>query len=338
MAEDGTDSAAAKTDQDASVVEDAANSAAGLRSTARWVASALGAIPSLAILATLLKPPEDTQFDQGRLFVALALAGGAAILGIVCFSRVLRPAQLTKEDLDGFDLKKLPGSPFKDIDELRDSTDGAQQVVAVKRGEVEDADADAAFAKAESDQAKAAMEAVERSLKDNPTNPELQELARTKRESWSELDLQSRVKAAQAASGRHVLHGKEHQLNARLALLRDAYRLKTTEIVASRYEDALIACGFAVAAIVLSVYLLLTAPQKEETPFAPTLVKLNLNDTGMQALGCDSQDVAAIQIAETDKGPRVITLPQEGCPSVVVVFKEGDDDMGALVEVPSINE
>jgi hypothetical protein len=338
MASEASKSATSEPSADTSVVEDAANAAAGLRSTARWVASALAAIPSLAILATLFKPPEGTQFDEGRLFVALMVAAAAAILGIVYLSRVLKPAQLRPGDLDGFDMRELPGAPFSSIDELRRSIEGAQRVVAVKRVLVDDAEADVALAKSHSDQAKAALEAVEKLLKENPSDPGLQELAAASRDAWSKLDLVTAAESAKAASAARVLKGQEHQLNARLALLRDAYRLKTTDIVASRYREALYACGASLLAIGFAVFLLLTAPKKAQIPFTPTLVKLNLSEEGMRALGCDNPDVAAIQIAETDDGPRVITLPQEGCPSVVVVFKSGDDDMGELKEVPSINE
>ena len=135
-----------------------------------------------------------------------------------------------------------------------------------------------------------------------------------------------------------MLKAQEYQLNARLAILTDVYRLKTTGIVASRYQDALYACGASLIAVAFAVFLLLTAPKKAQIPFTPTLVKLNLSEDGKQALGCDNPDVAGIQIAETDDGPRIITLPQEGCPSVVVVFKSGEDDMGDLKEVSPINE
>jgi len=338
MADKAMDADTAAASGDGSLVEDATSAAAGLRSTARWVASALAAIPSVAILATLLKPPEGEQFDDGRLFVALALAAAAALLGIIYLWRVLRPAQLKETDLDGFEMAALPNAPFGTIDELRDSAKGAHHAVADKQVLVGDAEADAAFAKARSDQAKAALETIEKQLKDNPNDPGLQDLARVKRGEWSKLDLESGALAALAASSGRVLKGKEDQLNARIALLRDAYRLKTTEIVASKYKDALVACGFAVAMIALAIFLLLTAPKKGDEPFSPTLVKLNLSDEGMRTLGCESKDVTAIQVAQTDEGPRVITLPQDECPSVVVVFKSGDEDMGELKEVPSVND
>jgi hypothetical protein len=330
MAEDAANSAAGDAEPTGkSVAADAEDASSGLRGTARWAASALAAIPSLTILATLLKAPEGEQFKEGRLFWAILFAALGAAVGITFFSRVLRPGEAKKSDIDGFDMSRLPDTPFPTIDELRDSTHGFQEAVADKRIEVADAEAESERASATSEEAKTASETVEKLLKENPTDAGLQKLAKAKRAEWSSLSAKAGLAHAVAASAARSLKETQAQLEARSALLKDVYRLKTADLVAGRYGTAIVASWIAVASVALGLFLLLTSTE-ERKPFQATLVKLTLEDPGKRLLGCQQDTVLGIQVAETDDGPRVITFPQEGCPSRTVIFKEEEPALGKL--------
>jgi hypothetical protein len=295
----------------------------------------LAAIPSLTILATLLKVPEGEQFNEWRLFWAIFFAALGAVVGITFFSRVLRPGEATEADVDEFDMSRLPQSPFPTIDALRNSTQGFRDAAADKRIEVADAEAESQRAKAASEEAKAAFEAVEKLLKENPNDAGLKRLAEVKREAWSTLSPRAGVVTGVAASAARSLKETQAQLKAREVLLKDVYGLKTADLVSGRYRTAIIASWVATALVALGLFLLLTSTE-EKTPFEATLVKLTLEDPGKELLGCQQDTVLGIQVAQTDDGPKVITLPQEGCPSKTVIFKEEKDELGKLEVVTTV--
>jgi hypothetical protein len=336
MAEDTPPSAAA-TSTKTPVAEDAGDAAAGLRGTARWIASAFAAIPSLTILATLLKAPEGETFDNTRLFWALFFAALGVLIGITAFARVLRPGQATKSDVDGFDMSRLSNSPFPSIDDLRNAALGFRDAVAEKSIAVADLEADSERAKAASKEATTALELVEKQLKENPSDLGLQQLAAAKRQEWVAASTKAAAATAAAASAARSLKETQAQLKAREDLLNEVYGLKTSDIVAGRYRTAVAAAWFAVAFVGLGLFLLMTSTV-DKTPFEATLVKLSLEQPGKDLLGCpQTTTVYGIQVAKTDDGPRVITLPQADCPSKAVIFKTAKEaNLGKLEVVKSL--
>jgi hypothetical protein len=330
-------SAAGQTSTKTPVAEDAGDAAAGLRGTARWIASAFAAIPSLTILATLLKAPEGETFNHERLFWALFFAALGVLIGITAFARVLRPGSATKSDLDGFDMSRVSNSPFRTIDDLRNATLGFRDAVADKGISVADLEADSERAKAASKEATAALELVEKQLKESPTDAGLQALAATKRQEWSAASTKAAVASGAAASAARSLKETEEQLEAREGLLTDVYGLKTSDLVADRYGTAVIAAWFAVASVGLGLFLLMTSTV-DKTPFEATLVKLSLEKAGKDLLGCpQTTTVYGIQVAKTKDGPRVITLPQADCASKAVIFKTAKEaNLGKLEVVKSV--
>src|SRR5919108_996497 len=104
---DGPATAAATPADD--IVDDAASAAAGTRQAARWIASALGAIPGLAILASLVRAPGDEGFFPWRLILGVAFAAAGATLAIWTLARVLTPVPLSDDDMQDFDMRRVPG-------------------------------------------------------------------------------------------------------------------------------------------------------------------------------------------------------------------------------------
>src|SRR2546430_12050898 len=91
-----------------SVVDDAQSAAAGIRQAAKWIASALAAIPALAVVGNIVKGPGDAGFQAPLLLVGVVLAAAGAYLGIYFFSEVLAPVPLEDVNLQGFDMSHLP--------------------------------------------------------------------------------------------------------------------------------------------------------------------------------------------------------------------------------------
>ncbi len=304
------------------VVDEAVGAAAGTRTAARWLASALGGIPSLAILASIVRAPGDAGFDETKLAVGVALAVLGAIVGVLGFARVIAPVPLEDKDLRGFDLTRIPGQPFttfeelvKDMTDLRSGATGEEyeatgSLRASKRAEV----------KAQQDEA--AAKTAEQEAAANPTDQALQQRAAEARTRADAAQRDAAAKAAQAAADAAGLGVWTEQLSRREAIRRDVYRLKAADEVGRRYLHARVAAVFAAGLIAAGVVLLGLAPKPKAatSPTLPRLVTLTLNQAGQRALGCSANSLRALQTGGDASAPIVITLPTPDCPSRAVVF------------------
>ena len=304
------------------VVDEAVAAAAGTRTAARWIASALGGIPSLAIVGSIVRAPGDTGFDAFELAMGVALAALGALVGVLGFARVIAPIPLEDKDLRGFDLTRIPGQPYvkfeqlnKDMDDLRSAAtseeyEAAQSLRASKRAEVQ-AKQDEAVAKDTEEKAAAA-----------PDDQALKQRALEARSRADESQREAAAKAAQATADAAGLAVWSEQLSRRDAIRGDAYRLKAADKVRRRYLEARIASVFSVGLIAAGVVLLGLAPNPKSAPSEtfPRLVTLTLSDAGKRALGCSLDSIQGLQTGGTASAPTVITLPTPDCPSRTVVF------------------
>src|SRR4051794_26510552 len=101
------------------VVDTARDAAAGTRAAAKWMASALGAVPSLAIIGAIVRDPGEGGFDATELAVGVGLAALGAILGVLAFARVIAPVRVEDKNVEDAHLKRIPGQPYDKADDLK---------------------------------------------------------------------------------------------------------------------------------------------------------------------------------------------------------------------------
>jgi hypothetical protein len=322
-------------------LEDAASAAEGTRGAARWIASSLGAIPGLAVLASIVRAPGEAGFEATELTFGVFLAAAGAILGILAFANVLTPAAIEESELEdqGFDVRRLPGHPFGDYPTLKQEIEQMRTVSGQAGFEVVTAKARAASAEerlagreAEVDRLKDGLDAAKEAEREGLQR----ELASARK---GELELRGTLTQEKARLAGLQVHATaiSAQLRRRLEIRAGLYRLASSDKVRSRYEFA---AGLSVVAVALvsgGLILLGLAPEDKAKAGATTsLVSLKPNDEGRKALGCGGDTVQAIKVGGEEKAPEVITLPSSECPSSKqFVFETGEPDFGE-VEEPTV--
>ncbi|MFC9594980.1 hypothetical protein ACFTUC_34970 [Streptomyces sp. NPDC056944] len=316
-------------------VDEAVTAAEGTRSTARWIASSLGAIPSLAVLASVVRAPGDAGFDPAKLALGVGLAALGALVGVLGFARVLAPVPLQDVDLRDLELTRIPGQPyttFADLDqslqEMRTAASRMEPEARQSRGAAKAADADA-------QQAEAAATAAELAAEAAPGSEALRRHADETRADATRKRILASDRTREAEAKEASLAGWRDQASRRVAIRHDAYRLKATDVVGRRYRDALIAGVVSVGAIAAGVTLLGLAPEPKETVHLPRLVTLTLNDAGQKILGCSARSLQALQTGGSTSAPTVITLPTPECPARTVEFAtEPPQPLGTVTVAP----
>jgi hypothetical protein len=326
------------------VVDDARAGAAGMRSTAKWIAGALAGIPSVAILSTILKPPEDSTFEPGVLLIGLVAAVLGAVLGITQLARVFEPVLVEDEALVGsFRMGRITEAVDPTYSELlsRIRSDHTHAAKAATRSA--DSGVAAAGAEAELKAAEALFKRAEDALKGYEQEPaHLQFLA----DARARLSRASRASAEASGAAEAAARAKadaQAQLAASVGIRRVAFQLAAADAVKQRYRDALDTIWWAAALIAVGVGLVLLSTQIEDADEADTtttaapesisLVTLTLNDRGRTILGCrDTRKLTAIRLTQDKAAPTVITLPTPRCPARKVVFRVEKKPLGQLVE------
>jgi hypothetical protein len=325
------------------VVDDALHAAAGMRTTARWIASAFGGITGLGILAPLVTGPGDAGFDEGRLLAGVLLGAAGATLGILMFARVLAPVALTDAYLrkKAFDVTRIPGHPFGTFDELTDNLEvfrgaagEADHRVGRSARAAKQAEKEALAAEKEAAEAKNASDEDRESEDLKAKAAEAEKLAKQERDIATKR-AQDAVLAAESVSS------WSEQFQAREAIRKDAYRLQAADEVADRYYDARWAAVAAVFLVALGLALIALAPRPksdatEATP--PSLVLLRLERAGQRLLGCQAPFVYALRITGDAKAPTVITLPSQQCPRprMVTFTTTPPTPLGSVTTVPKV--
>jgi hypothetical protein len=242
------------------VVDEASAAAAGTRAAARWLASALGGIPSLAIVGAVVRSPGDGGFEPWKLALGVAFAALGAVIGVLAFARVLAPVPLEDKDLlkPDFDLKRIPGQPYTRYSELTKDMDAIRRAAGDRDWEAADALRAAKQAEAEAQIADAdAKEAEAAAAADPQRKPQADGARRSAQVKQHELA----AKSAQATAIGSAATIWAQQYKRRDAVRSDAYRLLASDTVGKRYSDAKGAAVLAVALIAAGVVLIGLAPK-----------------------------------------------------------------------------
>jgi hypothetical protein len=242
------------------VVDEASAAAAGTRTAARWIASALGSIPSLAVLASVVRAPSEAGFDAAELAAGVALAALGGIIAVLGFARVIAPVPLEDSDLRDLDLRRIPGQPYASFDELdRDLADLRAAAVEAEYGAARSLRV-SQRALLEAQRAAAAANEAEAAAAVEPGGAELERRARDARRLAEE---KQRIAAARELEATHAAGPAtwDQQLARRDAIRTKAYRLKAADEVGRRYRQAQFAAGVAVALIAAGIVLLGLAPE-----------------------------------------------------------------------------
>jgi hypothetical protein len=304
------------------VVDEAVAAADGTRAAARWIASALGAIPSLAVLASIVRAPGGSGFDPTKLAVGVGLAALGAVIGVLGFAWVLVPVPLQDSDIRNLDLKRIPGQPYTTFDELDKQLQELRQAATAEEYQATQALADAQRAEAQAQRDDAAATAAEAKAAAAPADNDFKSGAEQARARADRAKAEAAAQTAEAAADADALSTWTAQISRRDAIRRDAYRLKAADVVRSRFARACLAAVVSVGLIAAGVVLLGLAPNPPAAtaPALPRLVTLTLSSAGRQALHCPAQSLQALQTGGNASAPTVITLPAPGCPSRTIVF------------------
>jgi hypothetical protein len=323
-------------------VDDARQAAAGTRRTARWLASALGAIPSIGLITTLIQAPGEQGLNWGWLAFGVLLAAAGGALGIYAFANVLTPVPLTDSDLNNDTVKAVPGSIYTTRKELLQDLRDLSGELGTQEGEANDEAANAKGVEAEAALAEAAALRAEQESKENPRSDAKKRVAERLRAEADAKKREAEAATAIAASKSQYASFTKEQLTRRFAIKRDAYLLTASEAVGKRFKWAL-HWALPIAAALLSVgliFLALSPKPKEEGDGGATvqLLELSLSPTGRLTLGCEVDKVRALQIGGDSKKPLVITLPSAACPeSQVVEFETSEAAaLGTAAEVEPV--
>ncbi len=319
------------------VVDDARQGAVGLRGAAMWVAGAIAGIPTLAILATILKPPDGAAFEPVLPSIGIFLSVLGALLGIVALARVFEPVMTEDADLRGSSLGRIPEAVDDSYDALLIRIQGDHRHAALARTRSADEQVYAAPAEAELAEAEHRLKQAEEALKDDAANPAKLRYAakariRLSAASASAAQAKGRAQAALRASEVANAH-----LGDGLTIRRAAFQLAAADTVRSRYKAAMentLGAG-AIAAIGIALILLASQVEEEEpaspSPDAISVVTLRLNPVGQAELGCTGvTSLEALLLKEDKTAPTVITFPVTGCPSRKVIFRLEKKPLGKL--------
>jgi hypothetical protein len=316
---------------ESAVVDEARSAAEGTRVASRWLASALGAIPSLAILGAIVRAPGDAGFDPTELALGVGLAALGALIGVLAFARVIAPVPLEDKDLETLNLTRIPGQPYATFERLRESLE------AIRGAAVDDefAMARALRAAKTSDASAARLQAraveAEEAAKADPSHQAAAERAKHAHSDADRARSEADAKAADAAAQQAGHEVWAEQFTRTEAIRSDAYGLKASDEVRLRFRDAQIAAVFAVALIAAGVVLVGLAPIEKSAESPASLVTLTLNDAGRTALGCPrATTLQALRIRGTDATPKVITFPVPGCPAKTLTFATEQKPLGTV--------
>lgn len=269
---------AAAADLSSLVVDEAVDAAAGTRSAARWMASALGGIPSLAILGSIVRAPGDVGFDALELALGVALAALGAIVGVLGFARVIAPVPLEDDDVRGIDLARVPGQPYATFDELDEHIAAAYVSATQSEGQLDQSSAKSLAAQVEALCAEDYALLLEREAARASAGADLVARAERVREEAESKRRAATVTEITTAGDRDSLAVWTIQLARAHAIRRDAYRLTAADEVGRRYLHARIAAAVAVGLIAAGVVLLGLAPKTRPVPSPIGAASLSVAD------------------------------------------------------------
>jgi hypothetical protein len=324
------------------VADEAVNAAAQTRKTSAWLASGLGAIPSLAIVGALVRAPGDYGFDDNELALGIFCAALGALVGLLAFAWVIGPLKLTDKSLTGFDIQRLPGHHYEDARELLDELGAIKRAARSDRRDAKEALRRAEGAQAEASAAEREALNAELEAKANPSDADKQATAARLRATAADKKLEGEESVAAAAAAAVTVSIWGEQVRARERLRADALRLTAADEVGTRFVVARVVVVAAVALVAAGFYFLALAPIEKTVAApakAPELVRwVPSSPQGTEALGCDVAAIRGLQIVGDDGATRVITFPIADCPEpkVVVFPVETETSLGTVTVIQPV--
>ena len=294
----GADAPSTGASIDNGLVDDELHAADGLRKTAQWIASGLGAIPGLAIVASIVRAPGDAGFAPIPLIVGILLAVAGALIGLWAFSNVMKPAALSEFALLDFKMDRLSGHSFDDYKALSDSIVRLRSSNAENEIKVADAEAGQEAAKAVAADAEERAKAAETlATETKPENPALKARAAAERKASDDARIAVQHAISNLSGAKAAVTVNAAQLKARQALRADVIRLSAADEVGKKFDTAWKFGILAATCVALGVAFLGLAPNpKAEEATALSLVTLTLNPDGRSAIGCDVPTLQAIRV------------------------------------------
>ena len=322
------------------VIDDARHAAQGLRSSALWVGTALAAIPSIALVGTLLKPPDGTSFTPWMLAVGVLLATGGALLGILALATVNKPVAIEDYQLDGFRMTRIVEAVDNDYDTLLERIRRTNQAVADAATRAVDLHLRADLATAALTTATALAEKLQ-ALAKGSNSSTAHDDANAARDALSAASAAAGQAAGLAAAADRMRDHTEKQLAAALSIRKSVFSLVATDVVSRRYNDALGGVAVAAVAVAAGVALIVLSPAKKEEEKPATLsdlepITLTLTETGKKKV-CDTDEpITALRLTADKEEPTVITFPTTGCASKKLTLRVKKPKADAeLVEPPA---
>jgi hypothetical protein len=247
----------------------AISAAEGTRTTARWLASALGAVPSLALLAALVRAPGDAGYDTTLLVAGVVSAAAGALVGVLGFAAVLVPLALEAPDLSTFDLSRVPAQPYRTVGELTAALTRLRDGATDTEGRLTAAYTGAQHAEQKKLAAESAVVDAELASEAKPRDKSLAQALRAARG----VAAKERTTAGSATADLMSLqfsHGVWRDQVRRAELIqRDAFLLQAADEVRQRFRTARVLAVISVLLVAAGVLMLASAPQpkpKESTP------------------------------------------------------------------------
>lgn len=248
------------------VIDQAITAANGTRAVARWIASSLGAIPSLAVLASIVRAPGDSGFDTSQLALGVALASAGAVLGVLSFAWVALPVPLEDKDLKDLDLRRIPGQPYTGFDQFSQSLERLRAAAAREQYDAATALDDANQAKATADTLDAAAKTAEEKAAAAPDDATLRDAAAAARAGADQADAQASAKMAAATTAGDSATRWQAQIARRDSIRMDAYQLEASDVVRERFKAACLSAVVAVGLIAAGIVMLGVAPNTKPAP------------------------------------------------------------------------
>lgn len=277
MTDSGTQTTAKTAPSD--VVDEASAAADGTRKAARWIASAFGSIPGLAILSSVVRAPGTAGFDPIKLAVGVCLATIGAVIAVLGFARVIAPVPLEDRDLHDLDLRRIPGQPYASFEDLdRDMNDLRSAAVEEEYRAAQSLRA-SLRAKTEADQSEAAAIEAERTAAADPDDTQLKQRAVDARQLAERMRHTASAKEAAAAADAAGRTSWEDQLMRRDEIRAKAYRLKAADEVGRRYRHAQVAAAIAAGLIAAGIVLLALAPKPSAAAHGSAVTTTTIHET-----------------------------------------------------------
>jgi hypothetical protein len=323
------------------VADEAVFAADQTRKASAWLASALGAIPSLAIIGSLVRDPGDYGFDNTELALGIGLAAAGAVLGTLAFAWVMSPLKLTNDDLEDFDMTRLPGRHYDNPQELLDDIELFKGLVRTDREEGAGLRREAERTKARAAEAEKLALGAEAAAKAKPDDAALQARADKARQRAHVAKQEMEKAVADAAAQAVTTPRWQGEFEARERFRADAVRLKAADEVGERFFAAKFGAILSVALVAVGIYFLALAPiEKTPDALAPTLtlVSWSPSERGAAVLGCTTKTIRALQVGGDENAPQLVTFPTADCPDpkLITFPKQTETPLGPVTKVKAL--